>query len=120
MLTTPLFLFLDEVQYQSNWATVVKTLHDRTNKAFIVVTGSSAISLQNNPDANRRMILQKMYPFGFAEYIHAKFQKEAPIGLSDRLTQALFVSQTPQEVYTSLQKVTTDVNAFWGGIDRFE
>ncbi len=119
-LQTPIFLFLDEVQYQENWAITAKTIYDRTRKVFILTTGSSALSLQTNADVNRRMILQKIYPLGFAEYIHTKFKKELPEGLSSRIKEALFFSETAKEAYEKLQKETGLINMFWVGIERFE
>jgi predicted AAA+ superfamily ATPase len=119
-LETPIFLFLDEVQYQKTWAVTVKTLYDRSRNVFIVATGSSALSLQLNVDSVRRMVFEKLYPLGFSEYIFAKFQKVLPEGLGGRIKEALFWSESPQEVYMKLQKETAEVNAFWTGIDRFE
>ncbi len=43
-LTEPVFLFLDEVQYDEKWALLLKTIYDRSSKVFIVATGSSALS----------------------------------------------------------------------------
>ncbi len=119
-LKKPILLLLDEVQYQENWAITAKTIYDRTNKVFIFATGSSALSLQTNADVARRMVLEKIYPLGFAEYAHAKLAKELPVGLSERLRQALFFSNSVEEVYSALQKETDLVNAFWIGIERFE
>lgn len=119
-LKEPIFFFLDEVQYQKTWAVTAKTIYDRTRKAFIFVTGSSALAIQTNADASRRLVLEKIYPLGFAEYIHGKFQKELPEGLSERLKKALFFSETAKEVHEVLQAETGMVNTFWIGIDRFE
>jgi len=119
-LETPFFLFLDEVQYQPTWARTVKTLFDRSRNVFVITTGSSAVALQTNPDIDRRMILEKLYPFGFGEYIHAKLQKSMPEGLSNRLRTVLFSSNTAQEVYDGLRKESDSVTDFWTGIERFE
>jgi len=119
-LKNPILLLLDEVQYQENWAITVKTIYDRTNKVFILATGSSALSLQTNADVSRRMVLEKIYPLGFAEYAHARFAKELPEGLPGRLKNALFFSDISEDVYKALQKETALVNAFWTGIERFE
>lgn len=123
-LQKPVFLFLDEVQYQDKWGVTAKTIYDRTekatNKVFIFATGSSAISLQTNADIARRMIMEKIYPLRFTEYIHAKLQKALPEDLSSRIKQALFFSMTAQEVYSALQKEIAEVNSFWVGIERFE
>lgn len=119
-LKTPILLLLDEVQYEEKWAIIAKTIYDRTSKVFILATGSSALSLQTNADVSRRMVLEKIYPLGFAEYAHAKFTKKLPDGLSERLKVALFFSDSPEEAHKALQKETALVNTFWAGIERFE
>ena len=43
-LTKPLFIFIDEAQYDPRWASVLKTVYDRSNKVFVVCSGSSYIS----------------------------------------------------------------------------
>lgn len=119
-LQNSVFLFLDEVQYQEKWGITAKTIYDRTNKVFILATGSSALSLQTNADIARRMIMEKVYPLRFTEYIHAKLQKALPKDSSLRIKGALFFSGTAQEVYSALLKETAEVNAYWVGIERFE
>jgi predicted AAA+ superfamily ATPase len=66
------------------------------------------------------MVIEKLYPFGFAEYIQAKFQKSLPENLAQRIKEALFFSKNAQEVHEKLTKDTTQVNTFWAGIERFE
>ena len=119
-LKSPLFLFLDEVQYQENWAVISKTIYDRAKNVFIIETGSSAIALQTNADIHRRMILQKIYPFSFCEYIHAKFQHTVSKELSTRIKVALFYSENADEVYTKLQKETENVMTYFDGIEKFD
>lgn len=119
-LDTPLLLFLDEVQYQPTWARTVKTLFDRARNVFVIATGSSAIALQTNPDVDRRMVLEKLYPLKFSEYIQAKLQKSLPKGLDDRIRSILFLSANAREVYGGLKKAAGAVTDYWTGIDRFE
>ncbi len=119
-LEKPIFLFLDEVQYQKNWAVTIKTLIDRSRNVFVIATGSSAVAIQTNADIARRMVLEKLYPLGFNEYIYAKFQKTMPYGLSEKIKNALFSSKTAQEVYKMLQKERAIVTTFWTDIERFE
>lgn len=119
-LQTPVFLFLDEVQYQKDWGVIVKTIYDRSRNIFILTTGSSALSLATNADIARRMVFEKLYPLGFAEYIHAKFHKSLSVDLADRIKKALFFSENADEVFEKLQKETGEVTKFWAGIERFE
>ncbi len=119
-LDSPLLLFLDEAQYQSSLALTVKTLFDRTRNVFVMVTGSSAVALQTNPDVDRRMLLEKLYPLKFSEYIDAKFQKKLPEGLDTRIRSALYSSTSAVEVYRKLQAETRLVTDYWKDIDHFE
>ena len=64
----PMFIFLDEVQYISDWALAVKIIFDRSPNVFIVCTGSSAIQLQTNADVARRSLKIFIYPLCFTEY----------------------------------------------------
>lgn len=120
-LQRPTYLFLDEVHYQKDWAVSVKAgIYDRSRKVFILATGSSAVALEKNADVARRMVLDKLYPLGFTEYIHAKFNKTLPEGVSKRIHQALFFSESAEEVYQKLQQERGVVTSFWTGIEQFE
>ena len=68
-LDQPTFIFIDEVQQSADWARVLKSLHDRARNVFIASTGSSAVSLQSNPDVARRAKFEKLFPLSFGEKI---------------------------------------------------
>jgi predicted AAA+ superfamily ATPase len=116
----PILLFLDEVQYQPTWARTVKTLFDRTRNVFVIATGSSAVAVQTNPDIDRRMVLEKMYPLKFSEYVQAKLHRSLPTGLDERIRAALFSSANVQEVHARLKKEAGTITDYYTGIDRFE
>ncbi|MCG2692043.1 AAA family ATPase, partial [Microgenomates group bacterium] len=119
-LTEPVFIFLDEAQYDKNWAGLLKTIYDRSKKVFMVVTGSSALSLQSNPDVERRTIYEKLYPMSFTEYLKIKEGKFEVKGLSKRLKDIVFSSKTAMEVYKKLKDEETVARKYWLGIDRTE
>lgn len=120
-LQKPLYLFLDEVHHQKGWAVTAKSgIYDRSRKIFILATGSSAVALEKNADVARRMVIEKLYPLGFTEYIHAKLHKTLPEGVSQRIHQALFFSESAEDVYQKLQKERGTITSFWTGIERFE
>ena len=50
----PILLFIDEVQSDPNWASVLKIVYDRCPNIFIFCTGSSATALQMNADTYGR------------------------------------------------------------------
>ena len=120
-LQKPLYLFLDEVHYQKGWAVTAKAgIYDRSRKIFILATGSSAVALEKNADVARRMVLDKLYPLGFTEYINVKLHKTLSEGLSQRIHQALFFSESAEDVYQKLQKERGAITSFWTGIEQFE
>lgn len=119
-LQEPIYIFIDEVQYEENWGLVLKSLYDRSNKVFIFCTGSSALSLQTNPDISRRVVFEKLYPMSFTEYILIKERKTPIIGLGNLIREALLNSETAEQIFISLQKLQNSVNSYWGSIDRLE
>lgn len=119
-LQEPIYIFIDEVQYEKNWGLVLKSLYDRTNKVFIFCTGSSALSLQTNPDISRRVVFEKLYPMSFTEYILIKERKTPITGLGNLIREALLNSEAAEQLYLSLQKLQSSVHSYWGNIDRLE
>lgn len=119
-LTEPIYLFVDEIQYEKNWALILKSLYDRTNKVFIFCTGSSALSLQTNPDVSRRLVFEKLYPLSFMEYRLIKNRQKPIFGLGSKIREALLDSNNAGEVYEKLLSLKANVNQYWAGIDRLE
>jgi predicted AAA+ superfamily ATPase len=63
--------FIDEIHYQQNWASELKTLYDEGYKN-IFFTGSSAIGLQKGADISRRAVIFDLPPACFREYLAIK------------------------------------------------
>lgn len=119
-LDQPIFLFIDEIQYQENWGLVLKTLYDRTKKVFIFCTGSSAVAIQTNPDVSRRIVFEKLYPMSFSEYMLLKERKFPIAGLGRNIREALFNSNNAGDAFTRLHILQDDVKKYWKGIKREE
>lgn len=117
-LSKPLFIFIDEVQYDPKWASVLKSLYDRSNKVFIVCSGSSAVSLQANPDVVRRAIFQKMFPASFSEFLMIRDGKYPTRGLKKNIRNGLFVAESAGEAYKNLKNLESSVIGEWSNIDR--
>jgi hypothetical protein len=117
-LTKPVFLFIDEVQYDPRWAAVLKSLYDKSKRVFIICTGSSALSLQTNPDVTRRAIFQKLFPANFCEYVMIKDGK-LPIGnLKQRIRNAMFGANSAAEAHQQLKSLEREIIQFWSSIDK--
>lgn len=119
-LEEPLFLFLDEVQYDRRWAGFLKTIYDRTRKVFIVATGSSAVMLNTNADVARRAVSEKLYPMSFTEFMKIKHNKYEEKGLGRKLRQALLESKSAQNVYDQLVSCEQAVRHYWLDVERQE
>jgi predicted AAA+ superfamily ATPase len=117
-LTKPLFIFIDEAQYDPKWASVLKSVYDRTNKIFVVCSGSSAVSLQTNPDVIRRAIFEKLFPTSFCEFLMIKDGKYPAIDFKKNIKDALFASESASDAYKKLKNLEPSVLSFWSLIDQ--
>lgn len=117
---TPTFLFIDEVQQDKNWAAVLKSLYDRARNIFIFCTGSSAVSLQSNPDVVRRAQFEKLYPLSFGEYQMIKNNRFPSAGLKNKIKDALYEADTAEEAFSNLKKIEQSVATQWTKFDHSE
>jgi len=117
-LTKPLFIFIDEAQYDPKWAAVLKSIYDRSNKVFVICSGSSAISLQTNPDVIRRAIFEKLFPTNFCEFLMIKDGRLPVKNLKKNIKEALFLSNSAQEAYKKLKEFEQPVLNFWSQVDH--
>lgn len=117
-LTKPTLLLLDEVQSDPKWASVLKSLNDRSQKVFLLCSGSSAIHLQDNADvAGRRAAIEKLYPMNFGEFGLVKYGIELDSDLKSKIKSALFDSADSASCYKQLQKLELGVNQYWTKLD---
>ena len=126
-----LFIFIDEIHFDKKWAAVLKSIYDRSKKVFVVCTGSSALSLQSTTDLARRIVVEKLYPMNFTEYMLIKTKYESikdktvsikfPIkGLKEEIKNTLFFSSNADQCFSRLAQLQAQVNKYWFGIDSFE
>ena len=73
LLDKELFLLIDESQYDKNWSMAGKIIYDRCEKIFMVFTGSSALNLEYNADAARRMFKRVITPLNYNEHLKLKY-----------------------------------------------
>lgn len=119
-LDKPLFLFIDEAQYDEKWGIVLKNIYDRSNKVFIFATGSSALAMNVNPDITRRTIYEKLFPLSFPEYLKIKDNKFEITGLSAKVRQTLLSSTNAKDVYQTLKSLEPTINRYYLGLGKSE
>jgi uncharacterized protein len=117
-LSKPLFIFIDEAQYDPKWASVLKSVYDRSNKVFVICSGSSAVSLQTNPDVVRRAIFEKLFPTNFCEFLMIRDGKLPVKNLKKNIKEALFLSNSAKEAYDKLKEFEQAVLSFWSQVDH--
>lgn len=116
----PLYLFLDEIQYDDRWGAVLKSLYDRSNKIFVLATGSAALLLNTNSDIARRAIFEKLFPLSFTEYLKIKNNKYEIKGLGKNIRSALFDSVSATSAYSTLLSLEPEIKKYWLGVEKQE
>lgn len=69
----PLFIFVDESQYDTKWDSAGKLVYDEHINVFMIFTGSNALNLTNSADAARRLKRKELYLLSFLEYLEIKW-----------------------------------------------
>ncbi len=77
-LDEKIFLLVDEAQLDENWAKYAKLIFDKTSNVFMIFTGSSALDLELNTDAARRITREQIFPCNFQEYLLLKHKINLP------------------------------------------
>lgn len=116
----PVFLFIDEVQYDPKWALALKSIYDRAPNTFIVSTGSSALELNTNPDTARRAITETLLPMSFTEYQQISKGISEDEVLGKTLRETLRQAQTAEDIYRVFIEQQPAINRYWTEVDRFE
>lgn len=92
-LEEKIFIFIDEAHFDENWDQTVKVLHDKTQgnqNLFVIVTGSSSISLEMSTDSVRRKKKLSILPLNFQEYLKLKFKFFPPKGTAGSIRKMIF------------------------------
>lgn len=72
-LDEPVFLLIDESQYDKNWSMTGKIIFDNSKKIFMIFTGSSALELEYNADSARRLLKIPITPLNYSEHLKLKY-----------------------------------------------
>lgn len=73
-LDKEIFLLVDESHFDKNWSLAGKMIYDQSKKVFMIFTGSSAISLEYQADAARRMLRYQIAPLNYSQHLNLKFR----------------------------------------------
>ena len=121
-LEKELFIFLDESHYDKEWSQVGKIVYDQSKKIFLIFTGSSALSLEMNVDAARRIKKEPVFPMNFREYNLLKNNIRSNDDFSSSLMDLIFkgdegsvedASRKENEMKKTLLKLNKPVQKEW-------
>lgn len=118
--TPPIFLFIDEAQYDPKWGVLLKVLYDKSKKVFIFCTGSSALELRSSADVARRSLLERLYPMNFSEYEHLRNNVSPIKGLKEEIKNAVYMIPEAKQAFAALQSLAPKVSRAWSGIDPLD
>lgn len=119
-LDKPLFLFIDEVQYDKNWGIALKTIFDKSNKVFVFCTGSAAVLMNMNADVARRAIHERIYPLSFTEFIKIKYNKLEEKDLANDLREIIFFGKDAKDVFEKIKEKEQKINKYFLNISRLD
>lgn len=69
----PIFLLIDEAQYDPQWSLSGKLIYDASKNIFMIFSGSSALKLSYNADSARRLLNIPIYPLNYYEHLKLKY-----------------------------------------------
>jgi len=126
----PVFLLLDEVNHDPNWALTLKVIYDTYPNMFIIATGSSALELEEetNADLARRAKKEYLFPLNFIEYLKIskkidKYYKTKVIkdkildllnddSLIPKFTREFFSNNEIMEIYKKIKLYSFEIEDF--------
>jgi len=112
-LSQPVFILIDEAQYDKKWAFNGKLIFDASKNIFMIFSGSSALKLSNNPDAARRLLNMPIYPLTYSQHLKLKYGNFKN-DISDSIIQMIFNGQTDNsaEIERQIMHIYSNFNNF--------
>ncbi len=84
------FIMIDEAHFDKEWDLGTKIIYDRSKNIFLLVTGSSALSMEMSADVARRSIREPLFPLNFSEYMILKHNFFPEKGTSITIRNLIF------------------------------
>lgn len=114
--TKKFVIFIDEAQYDPlSLATVLDILHAYDN-VFVYVAGTPALlNIQLPSVADTYISFEELHPLSSSEYLKITKQKFKIPGLSTSIRDAIFHSNSSEELYKSMQLLAPEINTYYKG-----
>ena len=96
-LNHQIFLLVDESHYDKNWSLAGKMIYDQSKKIFMIFTGSSALDLNFEYEAARRIINYNINPLNYTQHLNLKYNYY-PIKFSNALRELIFTGDVENAI----------------------
>ena len=106
-LKKELFLLIDESHFDNEWSMAGKIIYDQSKKIFMIFTGSSALKLEYENEAKRRMIRNSIFPLNYSQHLKLKYNYDAG-NVSNELFNLLFICEIDKSCELE-QKINEDL-----------
>lgn len=111
-LNRPLCIFIDEAQFDTQAFVVLHSLILSSSKVFVFVAGTPALLEQYNSTFSHT-ICETLHPLSSAEYLKITKQKYKIPWLGSSIRDAIFFSDTSEDLYKALQLVAPEINTYY-------
>lgn len=116
----PLFIFIDESQYDIKWDWAGKIVYDENVNVFIIFTCSNALNLSHSADDARRLKKKELYPLNFIEYLEIKHGIDLPKNLTNLMYNSIITGkfdetkELEKEIQIKLSKsISENIDLEW-------
>lgn len=92
----PVFLLIDEAQYDKDWSNTGKIIFDSTKNIFMIFSGSSALELSYNADSARRLLKIPVLPLNYSQHLKLKYDYFKN-DISKSITDLIFEKKIPED-----------------------
>lgn len=69
----PIFLLIDECQYDNDWSLTGKLIYDASKRIFMIFSGSPQLELSYNADSARRLLKLPILPLNYSQHLKLKY-----------------------------------------------
>lgn len=102
-----IFLLIDESHFDKKWSQAGKLIYDKTKKIFMIFTGSSAIKLEHEAEASRRILKNTICPLNYSQHLKLKYDYDSG-NISNEIFNLLFTGDITESSKLE-NKIKTDL-----------
>ena len=111
----PIFLLIDEAQYDKDWALSGKIIFDASKNIFMIFSGSSALKLSYNADSARRLLNIPIYPLNYSQSLKLKYGDFDDENISSMIRTLIFEGKMEK-----MDEISSKILSIYAGFYDFD